>query len=180
MPPIRYTERERETCDPQQPPQRPHPPRCGHTHQSSKTHTHTHPPRITHDHAYHTHTPQPSGHAHLLHVDLEGPVRLALWAGASLHLLVLALVEGPQDVATLEAVVLDHAELREDPRAAGHHSVRADQLVQVQLPAKGGGVGGGGGFGEGRGQSAKVKVQHGGACWSQKVLGSKCKGQSAR
>jgi len=73
---------------------------------------------------------------HLLHVDLKGPAGLALGAGARPHLLVLPLVEGPQEEAALEAVILDHAELGEDARAAGDHPVGAYQQVEVQLPAE--------------------------------------------
>lgn len=73
---------------------------------------------------------------YLLHVDLEGPQGLTLWTGAWLHLLVLGLEERPQEKVALVTVVLDHAELRQHPCAAGHHSACADQLVQVQLPVE--------------------------------------------
>lgn len=72
--------------------------------------------------------------SHLLHVDLEGALRLALGAGARLHLLVLVLEEGSQHEAALVAVVLDHAELGQHAGAAAHHAAGPDQLVQVQLP----------------------------------------------
>ena len=49
-------------------------------------------------------------------------MRLTLRAGVDLGLLVLRLVERPDDVAALDTVVLDHAELGEDPAAAAHHS----------------------------------------------------------
>lgn len=71
---------------------------------------------------------------YLFHVDFKGANRLTLWAGAGLHLLVLGLEEGPQDEAALATVVLDHAELRQDPCAARHYTAGSDQLVQVQLP----------------------------------------------
>lgn len=74
--------------------------------------------------------------SHLLHVDLEGSLGLALGAGARLHLLVLGLEEGPQNEVALVAVVLDHAELRQDPRAAADHAAGPDQLVQVKLPER--------------------------------------------
>lgn len=72
--------------------------------------------------------------SYLFHVDFKGADRLTLGAGARLHLLVLRLEEGPQDEAALAAVVLHHAELWQDPRAARHHPTGSDQLVQVQLP----------------------------------------------
>lgn len=75
---------------------------------------------------------------HLLHVDLKGPSRLALRAGARLYLLVLRLAERPQYKVALATVVLDHAELGQDSGAAGHHATGTDQLVQVQLPVLGG------------------------------------------
>lgn len=71
---------------------------------------------------------------HLLHVDVEGSLRLALGTRARLHLLCLRLEEGPQHEATLVAVVLDHAELRENTGAAADHTAGPDQLVQVELP----------------------------------------------
>ena len=75
---------------------------------------------------------------YLLHVDLEGPVGLALGTGPRLHLLFLSLVEGAEEEATPEAVVLDHAELGEDARAAGDHTTGPDELVQVELSGGGG------------------------------------------
>jgi len=72
--------------------------------------------------------------AHLLHVDLKGSIGLALGTGPWFHLLVLPLVERAQDKATAEAVVLDHAQLWQNPSAARHNSAGSDQLVQVQLP----------------------------------------------
>lgn len=78
---------------------------------------------------------QPCAHiSYLFHVDFKGAERLTLWAGTRLHLLVLGLEEGSQDEGALHAVVFDHAELRQDPCAARHHSAGPDQLVQVQLP----------------------------------------------
>lgn len=71
---------------------------------------------------------------HLLHVDLEGSLRLALGTRAGLHLLGLRLEERPQHKAALVAVVLDHAELREHAGAAADHPAGPDQLVQVELP----------------------------------------------
>ena len=76
--------------------------------------------------------PQPK--TYLFHVDFKWPRGLALWTGAWLNLLILTLVEGSQDKATLEAVILDHIELWEDPSAAGHHTTRPDELVQMKLP----------------------------------------------
>lgn len=75
-----------------------------------------------------------SSTTHLLHVDLKGPLGLTLGAGARLHLLVLGLEERPQHKVTLAAVVLDHAELREDAGAAADHAAGSDQLVQMELP----------------------------------------------
>lgn len=72
--------------------------------------------------------------SYLFHVDFKGANRLTLWAGTRLHLLVLGLEERPQDEAALATIVLDHAELRQDPCAARHHTAGSDQLVQVQLP----------------------------------------------
>ena len=95
-----------------------------HTHTPSHTVAHTHP---------HTHWHTPS-HTHLLHVDVKGAVRLTLWTGRRLHLLLLALVERTQHEATLDTVILDHVQLREDSSAAGHHTSGTDQLVQVELP----------------------------------------------
>lgn len=74
--------------------------------------------------------------SHLLHVDLEGTLRLTLGTGARLHLLVLGLEKGPQHKATLVTIVLDHAELREDAGAAADHTAGPDQLVQVKLPGE--------------------------------------------
>lgn len=74
--------------------------------------------------------------SHLLHVDLEGTLRLTLGAGARLHLLVLGLEKGPQHKVTLATVVLDHAELREDAGAAADNTAGPDQLVQVKLPGE--------------------------------------------
>lgn len=79
-----------------------------------------------------THLGKPG--SYLFHIDFKGAKRLTLWTGAGFHLLVLGLEKGSQDEAALAAVVLDHAELRQDPRAARHHSAGPDQLVQVQLP----------------------------------------------
>ena len=61
-------------------------------------------------------------------------MRLTLRAGVDLGLLVLRLVERPDDVAALDTVVLDHAELGQDPAAATHHSAGLDQLVEMELP----------------------------------------------
>lgn len=72
--------------------------------------------------------------SYLLHVDFKGAKRLTLWTGTRFHLLVLGLEKGSQDEAALAAVVFDHAELRQDPRATCHHSAGPDQLIQVQLP----------------------------------------------
>ena len=62
-------------------------------------------------------------------------LRLALGTGPRLDLLLIVLEEGTQDVPTLDAVVLDHLQLREDAGSAGHHSLEAHQAVQVELPA---------------------------------------------
>lgn len=71
---------------------------------------------------------------HLLHVDVEGSLRLALGTRAGLHLLSLGLEKRPQHKAALVAVVLDHAELRENASAAADHTTGPDQLVEVELP----------------------------------------------
>lgn len=71
---------------------------------------------------------------HLLHVYVEGSLRLALRTRAGFHLLSLRLEERPQHKATLVTVVLDHAELREHASAAADHTTGPDQLVQVELP----------------------------------------------
>ena len=74
--------------------------------------------------------------SHLLHVDFKRTEGLTLWAGARFGLRALRLVEWAQDETALVAVVLDDGQLRHDARHAGHHTVGADQLVQVQLPEK--------------------------------------------
>ena len=74
--------------------------------------------------------------SHLLHVDFKRTEGLTLWAGARLGLCALRLVEGAQDEAALVTVVLDNGQLRHDARHTGHHTIGADQLVQVQLPEK--------------------------------------------
>lgn len=71
---------------------------------------------------------------HLLHVDVEGSLRLALRTRSRLHLLSLRLEKRPQHKAALVTVVLDHAELREHASAAADHAAGPDQLVQVELP----------------------------------------------
>lgn len=85
-----------------------------------------HPPRLA---------PSPSL-SHLLQVDLERPGGLALGARARLHLLLLTLVKRPEHEAALEAVELEHAELRQDARGAGDHAARAYELAKVQLPQR--------------------------------------------
>lgn len=70
---------------------------------------------------------------HLFHVDFERPCGLTLWARPRFDLLVLGLVEGPQDVVALVTVVLDDAELGQHPSTAGHHPAGPNQLVQVKL-----------------------------------------------
>jgi hypothetical protein len=55
---------------------------------------------------------------------------LALWTGAGVDLLLLVLVEGPEDVAALAAVVLHHVQLRQHGGRAGHNAARADQLIR--------------------------------------------------
>lgn len=82
---------------------------------------------------------QPHPHKHisyLFHVDFKGAKGLTLWTGSGFHLLVLGLEEGSQDEAALAAVVFDHAELRQDPRATCHYPAGPDQLIQVQLPVE--------------------------------------------
>ena len=69
----------------------------------------------------------------LLHVDLEGSLALALWAGARLDLLVLGLDERAEDIVALVAVVLDHAQLGQHAGGGGDNPRGADQLVEVQL-----------------------------------------------
>ena len=64
---------------------------------------------------------------------LERSLALALGTGSRFDFLALVLQERSQDVATLVTVVLDHAELRQNPGGASHHSARTDQLVQMQL-----------------------------------------------
>ena len=49
----------------------------------------------------------------------------------------MALEEGPQHKATLEAVVLDHVELGEYPRGPRDNATCAQQLVEVELPVMG-------------------------------------------
>ena len=49
---------------------------------------------------------------YLFHVDFEGAAGLALGAGTGPCLLVLPLVEGAENEAAPQAVVLDHTELR--------------------------------------------------------------------
>ena len=73
---------------------------------------------------------------HLFHVDFKGTVGLTFRTGAWLNLLVLLLIKRPQDKSALEAIVLDHVELREDPSAGSHHPTSPDQLVQMQLSVK--------------------------------------------
>ena len=110
-------------------------------------HIHTiytvHPPPHTHTHTIHTHTPYThthththTTHTHLLHVDLEGSIGLALWTGTRLDLLVVTLEERSQHEATLEAVVLHHAQLGEDPCGCRDNTTCTQQLVQVELPAR--------------------------------------------
>ena len=76
------------------------------------------------------------GDSYLLHVDLEGSIGLALGTSSWFHLLVLSLVERTQNEAAAKTVVLDHVQLGEDPRAAGHDTTGTDQLVQVELPER--------------------------------------------
>lgn len=71
---------------------------------------------------------------HLLHVDVEGSLGLALGTRSRLHLLSLRLEERPQHKAALVTVVLDHAELREHASAAADHTTGPDELVEVELP----------------------------------------------
>ena len=48
----------------------------------------------------------------------------------------MSLVKWTQDEAAAKTVVLDHVQLGEDPRAAGHDTAGTDQLVQVELPER--------------------------------------------
>ena len=69
----------------------------------------------------------------LLHIELKGPTGLTLGAGTRPRLLVLSLVEWTENEPTAEAVVLDHAELREDVGRSCHNSTGAYELVQMKL-----------------------------------------------
>lgn len=70
---------------------------------------------------------------HLFHVDFKRSQWLTFGTRAWLDFLVLWLVERPEDKAALVTVVLDDAELRQDPSGTGHHTAGANQLVQVKL-----------------------------------------------
>ena len=72
---------------------------------------------------------------YLFHVDFKWPRGLTLRAGSRLHFLILALIEWSQYEATLEAVILDHVELWENPCAAGHYTTCPDELVKMKLSA---------------------------------------------
>ena len=61
---------------------------------------------------------------------------LTLGAGSGFDFLVLRLIKRTEYVATLDTVILDHAELRKDAGRARYDSARAHQLVQVELPKK--------------------------------------------
>ena len=71
------------------------------------------------------------GEAHV-----EGALALALGAAVGLDLgFASVLEERPQHIAAAPAVKLDLLQLREHVGAPRHHTSRADQLIQVHLPA---------------------------------------------
>ena len=59
-------------------------------------------------------------HTHQLHVDFERTSRLTLRAGAWFDFLVCRLIEGTQNERAFGTIVLHHAELRQNSRAARH------------------------------------------------------------
>lgn len=66
---------------------------------------------------------------------LKAVLALALGAGRRLHLCLCVLEERPDEKPALHTVVFNHLQLREDTRAASHHALDHDQLVEVHVPA---------------------------------------------
>lgn len=72
---------------------------------------------------------------HLFRVDSEGTFVLAVGTERHPNLFVRILMERTQNGAALAAIELDVLQLREDTRSTGHHSLDANELIEMR-PAK--------------------------------------------